>query len=92
MKTNESRRTHVLYSLPVCGASFFSTSPGLTCLRAGLSFFCFLGAATCVSVAELMAVGGHFPKRRCLHMLESKASWCQIGTPSYHHHLATGRH
>ena len=46
---------YLLYSFPVCGASFFSTSPGLTCLRAGLSFFCLFGSATCVSVTlELM--------------------------------------
>ena len=37
----------VLYSFPVCGASFFSTWPGATCLRAGLSFFCFLTTCCC---------------------------------------------
>ncbi len=37
---------YVLYSFPVCGASFFSTSPGFTCLRAGFIFLTFFGAVT----------------------------------------------
>lgn len=46
---------HALYSLPVCGASFFSTWPGLTCFRAGLGFFAGFVVVTAVSVFELIA-------------------------------------
>ena len=41
------RVSDVLYSFPVCGASFFSTWPGATCFRAGFSFFCFLTTGCC---------------------------------------------
>jgi hypothetical protein len=40
-KCDEEQWTrHALYSFPVCGAVSLSTSPGFTCFRAGLSFFC----------------------------------------------------
>ena len=61
----ESKKTglgHALYSFPVCGAVSLSTSPGSTCFRAGLSFFCFgttvlaAGASTCVSVLLVLIV------------------------------------
>lgn len=48
---------YALYSFPVCGASFFSTSPGLTCFRAGFNFFCFFTTAACVSVMFELIVG-----------------------------------
>jgi len=53
---------HALYSFPVCGAVSLSTSPGSTCFRAGLSFFCFgttafaAEASTCVSVLLVLIV------------------------------------
>ena len=67
---------HALYSFPVCGAVSLSTSPGFTCFRAGLSFFCFgttafaAGASVCVSVLLLLIVqvqvitGGHWKVTR----------------------------
>lgn len=45
-----------LYSLPVWGASFFSTSPGLTCLRAGLSFLSFFKATVVLVVASVVVL------------------------------------
>jgi hypothetical protein len=56
-----------LYSFPVCTVSVFTTSPALTCFRAGLSFlgglgYCGMGigwsmTTSSTSVAELIVVG-----------------------------------
>ena len=73
---------YALYSLPVWGASFFSTSPALTCLRAGLSFLILGGPAmtvvplvtSCVSVtAEVLMVVVCEGEVVCLRVLGSNA-------------------
>lgn len=49
-----------LYSLPVCTSTFFSTSPGFTCFRAGFNFLAgFFVVATTVCVSfELIVDDG----------------------------------
>lgn len=46
-----------LYSLPVCGVSFLSISPGFTCLRAGLSgFFAGFGLGVASDAVSIVVV------------------------------------